>query len=241
MNVTKQSNNREEKAGKHSPVIPWSNIQTVLLDMDGTLLDLNFDNTFFRETVPQAVAKQRGIPVAEARQLLHSRYKQVEGTLAWYDLDYWSRELAMDIPQLKQEVIHLIRPHPQTMAFLQQLHKMGKEVHLVTNAHPHSLALKFHHTTIGTHLTSVITSHTIGIPKENTTFWLKLSKNIEFDKKKTLLVDDSEPVLLAAEQYGIAYLRHIAAPSSTQHAVFSKHFISVIELGHLMPHPLPTE
>ena len=28
-------------------LVPWDTIDTVLLDMDGTLLDLNYDNQFF--------------------------------------------------------------------------------------------------------------------------------------------------------------------------------------------------
>ncbi|MCP4043692.1 MAG: haloacid dehalogenase, partial [Gammaproteobacteria bacterium] len=34
------------------PVINWNSIHTVLLDMDGTLLDLHFDNQFWLEHVP---------------------------------------------------------------------------------------------------------------------------------------------------------------------------------------------
>lgn len=33
-------------------MIAWKEIDTVLLDMDGTLLDLNFDNHFWKEFVP---------------------------------------------------------------------------------------------------------------------------------------------------------------------------------------------
>ena len=38
-----------------SPELDWTSIDTVLLDMDGTLLDLRFDNWFWQEHVPDAL------------------------------------------------------------------------------------------------------------------------------------------------------------------------------------------
>lgn len=38
----------------------WDEIESVLLDMDGTLLDLNYDNRVWNELVPAAFAQQRG-------------------------------------------------------------------------------------------------------------------------------------------------------------------------------------
>ena len=217
------------------PDLPWTVIHTVLLDMDGTLLDLHFDNTFFRETVPQALARKRAMSVAEAARSLQEIYRSVEGTLDWYDLDYWSRTLGMDIPLLKEEVVHLIRAHPHTLDVLRTLQQLKKPTHLVTNAHARSLALKLRHTPIGDYLTSVISSHTLGIPKENPDFWPLLQKQLGFAKAHTLLVDDSEPVLMAAKTYGLGFLCHIAAPSSTQQPAHSTHFASVLDLGTLLP------
>ncbi|MEO5363724.1 MAG: GMP/IMP nucleotidase [Magnetococcus sp. DMHC-8] len=215
--------------------LPWSAIHTVLLDMDGTLLDLHFDNTFFRETVPRALARQRRITLPEAQHFLHETYRAVEGTLAWYDLDYWSRVLEMDIPLLKEEVAHLIRVHPHTLDFLQALQTMGKPTHLVTNAHAHSLALKLRRTPIGSCFASVISSHDLGHPKEDPAFWPLLAGRLGFDNASTLLVDDSEAVLRAAQGFGLGFLRHIAAPSSTQPPRLSEQFPSVLDLAALLP------
>lgn len=219
------------------PTLPWASISTVLLDMDGTLLDLHFDNVFFREMVPQALADRERISLGEARRAVYAAYQEVEGTLAWYDLNHWSRVLDMDILRLKHALLYLIRPHPQAMDFLCAVRRTGKPIHLVTNAHPDALALKLHHTPIGSCLDSLTSSHDLGHPKENPRFWPYLHEKLGFDKHDTLLVDDSEPVLMAAHGFGLGHLRHIAAPSSMLPPAHSCHFPSVVHIGALTPQP----
>jgi 5'-nucleotidase len=218
-----------------SPALPWSRIETVLLDMDGTLLDLNFDNVFFLETVPSAFARQTGLSLAIAREQVLATYQKVAGTLAWYDLDHWSRELAMDIPLLKEEVAHLIKVHPHVLTFLQTLKNSRLPTHLVTNAHGRSIDLKMARTPIGDYLDTIVSSHALGHSKEQAGFWSALRETIPFDPDTTLLVDDSEPVLLAAKQYGIRYLRHVSAPSSCHPTKLSRQFISISGFQEIMP------
>ncbi|MBF0455246.1 MAG: GMP/IMP nucleotidase [Magnetococcales bacterium] len=215
--------------------LPWGQIKTVLLDMDGTLLDLNFDNVFFLQTVPQTYARQRGLSFEAAKEQVLATYKKVEGTLAWYDLDHWSRALGMDIPLLKEEVAHLIQLHPHVLTFLSRLQQQQRPTHLVTNAHGRSIDLKMARTPIGSYLTSVVSSHDLGHAKEQAGFWPALRRTVVFDPETTLLVDDSEAVLAAAQRYGIHHLRHISAPSSQHPQQVSDHFISISHFQEIMP------
>lgn len=90
------------------PTLPWSAIDTVLLDMDGTLLDLHFDNHFWLEHLPQRYAERNGLSRAEADAVLEPLFREHAGQLNWYCLDFWSRELDLSIRELKHEVAHLI-------------------------------------------------------------------------------------------------------------------------------------
>jgi HAD superfamily hydrolase (TIGR01509 family) len=195
-------------------LIDWRNVLTVFLDMDGTLLDLYYDNHFWREHVPLRYAEKHGISHDHARQELAVRYKHWAGTLEWYCVDFWSRELDMDIPALKEEVAHLIAIHPDVPEFLAAARAAGKRVTLVTNAHRKSLDLKMRKTGLEVYFDALHTSHDIGKAKETSGFWAELREHEPFDPNSTLLVDDSLPVLRSARDYGIANLLAVRFPDT---------------------------
>ena len=218
----------------HQLTIDWSGIDTVLLDMDGTLLDLHFDNYFWREHLPRAYAQRRGIALEKARSRLYPYFEAQEGTMNWYCVDYWSRELDMDIALLKEEVAHLIAVHPRVIDFLKFLRKMEKRRVLVTNAHHKSLALKMKHTPLGAHLDKIVCAHDLGLPKENAAFWKRLHRVMSFDPATTLLIDDNLQVLDSAARHGIAHLVAVARPDSRQPVRPTGNFSAVANLGQLI-------
>ena len=195
-------------------MIDWQRIDTVFLDMDGTLLDLHFDNHFWREHMPRRYAEYHGLDEAIARERLHQHYERHVGTLNWYCIDFWSSELALDIVQLKEEVVHLIAVRPDVPAFLNALRESGRRVVMVTNAHPKSLGLKMRETRLDAWFDALISSHQIGLPKEHPDFWQLLQGVEPFDPARTLFVDDSLPVLESARAYGIAHLLAVCNPDS---------------------------
>lgn len=196
------------------PAPDWSRIRTVFLDMDGTLLDLHFDNHFWLEHLPRRYAQEHGIGVGEAKRRLYPRFKEVEGTLAWYCLDHWSRELGLDIVALKHEVAHLIDVHGHVPEFLDALRRAGKRVVLLTNAHGASISLKLDYTGIEGHFDRVISSHALGLAKEEPGFWARLNAVEPYVPAATLMVDDNLSVLAAARDYGVGYLLAIREPDS---------------------------
>jgi 5'-nucleotidase len=216
-------------------MLTWNRIDTVLLDMDGTLLDLNYDHQFWHEHVPLRLAEKSGSTVEAARLALAERYRRVEGTLDWYCVDYWSRELGLDIAQLKGEIQHLIAVHPHAVDFLTAVRSLGKRVMLVTNAHGKALKLKLGCTGIESHFDGIVCSHDFGAPKEDSRFWERLQQRHPFDKTSTLFVDDSLPVLRAAKSYGIAHLRAVRRPSSTAPNKDVGEFAAIDDFRDIMP------
>jgi HAD superfamily hydrolase (TIGR01509 family) len=215
----------------------WNDIDTVLLDMDGTLLDRHFDDHFWLEHVPKRYATKHRIPLDEAKSLLYSRFRSQENTLNWTDLDYWSEQLGLDIPLLKEEVDHLIAVHPFVVEFLLFLKQHRKEIYLVTNAHSKTLDLKLRKTRIGPYFSGIISAHELGLPKEDEAFWPALRKRIPYHPERTLLGEDSETNLATAASYGIGYLVYVSRFSSAVKPEASERFTSIQYFSQLIPTP----
>ncbi|HEY9544556.1 MAG TPA: GMP/IMP nucleotidase [Solimonas sp.] len=195
-------------------LVNWQTADWVLLDMDGTVLDLAFDNYFWRELVPQRYALKHGLSLDAARAELAPRFSAVQHTLPWYCTDYWSDETGLDMASLKREIRDRITPIPGVEEFLRRVQRSGRHLWIVTNAHRDSWQLKLEHTGFRHYFERVISSHDFGYPKEDLRFWEAMRSAHDFDPQRSLFVDDSMPVLSSAEAYGIAQVIGIRKPDS---------------------------
>lgn len=214
--------------------VVWEKIHTVFLDMDGTLLDRHYDDFFWQHFVPENYADNNQIEFEEAQKKLLEKFKQKEGTLEWTDLDFWSKELSLDIPAMKIEISHLIKVHPYVIRFLKYCREKGKKIYLITNAHKKTLLIKMNKTLLEGYFDKIVCSQEIGIAKENPEFWNRLAAKIDFDRESTLLADDTECVLESAAAYGIENLIYVARPSSTAPINYSRRFPSIMYFKELM-------
>ncbi|MGH8485230.1 MAG: GMP/IMP nucleotidase [Pseudomonas sp.] len=216
------------------PVLAWSTIDTVLLDMDGTLLDLHFDNHFWLEHLPQRYADLHGISRAMAELELQPLFEQNAGTLNWYCLDFWSRELNLPIRELKLETAHLIALRPDADTFLQAIKQAGKRVILITNAHRDSLSLKLEKVELAPYFERLISSHDYGFPKENPQFWEALQADIGFAPERSLFIDDTLSILRSARDFGVAHLLAVRQPDSRKGPRDTEEFAAVEDYRALL-------
>ncbi|QMU62757.1 MAG: GMP/IMP nucleotidase [Gammaproteobacteria bacterium] len=213
----------------------WKSITAVFLDMDGTLLDLYFDNYFWHEHVPLRFSEKHAIELHAAKQHLLTRYKSKSGTLDWYCVDFWANELDLDIVALKREVSKHIQIFPNVEKFLKKLKLHKKYIAMVTNAHRKSIAVKMDHLDLEGYFDKVISSHDYGHAKEEQEFWHTLMHEEPFDPATTLFIDDNLAVLAAAEAYGIQHLLSIQKPDSSQPLQDTLHYRALSDFDEIMP------
>jgi putative hydrolase of the HAD superfamily len=152
----------------------------------------------------------------------------------WYCIDYWSRELGLNIGDLKRELEHLISIHPHVAEFLQTLSNTGRRVALLTNAHQQVIELKMASTGLAHHFDHLICSHAFRVPKEDPRFWPRLAEQDPFDPQTTLFVDDSLPVLRAARGFGIRFLRAVSAPDTRSPPRQTDEFTAIESFSELL-------
>jgi HAD superfamily hydrolase (TIGR01509 family) len=225
---------QKSEIARIASLLKTKEISYILLDMDGTLLDKYFDDYFWGHLVPEKYAEKHKLTFGKAKEELFSKYRSQEGTLNWTDVDYWSRELKLDIIALKEQIRHLIEVHPHVEDFLREMRHRKKHIWIVTNAHYKVLSMKLKKTELGKYLDGAITSFDMGIPKEYLEFWERAQKRIGFKKEKTLFIDDTIDVLRTASRFGIKYLIHKAKANSKVEPVPSSEFISINDFSELL-------
>ncbi len=214
--------------------LPWRDIDTVLLDMDGTLLDLHYDNHFWLEHLPQRYAELHGISRAMADLELTPLFENNAGQLKWYCLDFWSSELAIPVRELKLETAHLIALRPDADTFLAAIKQAGKRVILITNAHRDSLSLKLERIELAPYFERLISSHDYGFPKESPQFWDALQADIDFDPSRSLFIDDTLPILRSARAFGVGHLLAVKQPDSKKGPKDTEEFAALEDYRELL-------
>lgn len=208
-------------------------VDLVLLDMDGTLLDLHYDTHFWMKSVPQAYASKHGYSIHQAEKHVYAQCEKVFGTLSWYCYDYWSQVLGLDIHQLQHKSKHKIQWREDTLWFLKELKLLNKKVVILTNAHPSGIALKHEQTQLLSYVDVVISSHDVGHAKESGHFWDVVREQLNADFSRALFIDDSERILAVAQSSGVNHLVGINKPDSEKPVQLMQQFPTIRQFNEL--------
>lgn len=196
--------------------IDWQTIDDVLLDMDGTLLDLNYDATFWLKTVYSIVASFTGESGTVIRDRFQKELKKHEGTLAWYCTDRWAEFFGIDLIEAKKQVAHLIRYRPHAKQFLEALRPLPLRTIIATNAHPDVIQLKLDVVPLNTLVDGIVSSHQYGVAKEHPNFWTALFDEYSINPNRAVFMDDSPRVLDAADRAGVREIVEIRHPNLSE-------------------------
>ncbi len=207
---------------------------TLMLDMDGTLLDLAYDNYMWLEHIPAAYARQNDMTEDEARGQLYAIMKRLEGKLNWYCLEHWSDALNLDVVALHRAENKRIGFLPGAKDFLKTVSDHDVRLLMVTNSHQHTLDIKTEVTGIVEFFDVIYTSHALGHAKEDQPFWHALQDIEGFDRRKTAFIDDNVSVLQSARDYGVEMLRHVTRPDSRRPARHHNEFIGISGVAELL-------
>jgi 5'-nucleotidase len=208
-------------------------IDAVLLDMDGTLLDLHYDNHFWLQFIPQQYALKHKISIEEAKHHVYDQCDKVIGSLSWYCYDYWSDTLGLDIHDLQHKTKHKIQLRSDTLWFLEKLKQANIPTYILTNAHRSSVALKMQRTELTPYFNKIISSHDYQAAKENMHFWSAVKDELKVDFSRCLFIDDSEKILRVAANAGVGFLRGIATPDSEKPAQEMQDFKTIKHFSEL--------
>lgn len=205
----------------------WDQIQTVMIDMDGTLIDLCFDHVIWNHALPQQLAQKRGISPKEAHDLLYSEYRP-PFPIDFYSIDAWARKTGLDLMQIHKDTSHLLQYRPGAIQFLEFLKARKLRVVIATNCHPKSFELKDSILNIRSKVDAVYSSADFGVAKDEVEYWDCVEQIESFPRSHTLFIDDAQPILDTGWEAGIGHLMTIKQPNCLIPAV-STFFHPVID------------
>lgn len=195
-------------------MLNWNAIDTVLFDLDGTLIDLHLDAYFWTELVPKVYAEKYQLSAYESQQQLHRLYKEIEHSMQWYDVDHWAVQLQLPIRDMLRKHAMNTQVRSGVYPLLRRLREMGKQLIILTDSHPFSMQVKMDNCELSDYFDHLVSSHQFQKPKMHSELWHILYQTYQLNPNRTLLLDDLETVLDQAKQNGLAYTIGIEKPHS---------------------------
>ena len=170
----------------------FKDIECLLIDMDGVILDNAYDNDFWQNQIPEVIADSKGIGFDDAKRLAIQIFNYKKNTKDWYDVDYWSNMLNIDIEAQKrsEKSFSRISLYDGVIDTLNVLKNKTKMI-LITNAHRKTLNIKLEKYNLTPYFDEMVCAHELHYVKEDIQLWYMLRSKYRLDYEKTLLVEDT--------------------------------------------------
>ena len=170
----------------------FKDIECLLIDMDGVILDNAYDNDFWQNQIPEVIADSKGIAFDDAKRLAIQIFNYKKNTKDWYDVDYWSNMLSIDIEAQKrsEKSFSKISLYDGVIDTLSALKNKTKMI-LITNAHRKTLNIKLEKYNLTPYFDEMVCAHELNYVKEDIQLWYMLRSKYRLDYEKTLLVEDT--------------------------------------------------
>lgn len=110
-------------------------IQVVSFDVDGTLVDQEFNDLIWKHEIPASVCQHRGWTLDKAKEFCISEYQKVgEHDLRWYDIEYWLERFKIKTPALDilRKWEESIVVYPDVLPTLDKLRGEGIKTIIIT-------------------------------------------------------------------------------------------------------------
>jgi len=101
-------------------------LEIISFDLDGTLVDLEYNDLIWFKEIPELVAKKKKISFEKSLKLIHEEYTKLgEHDLNWYDINYWISYFGIEISPNKifEKYEPQVKIYPEVIPLLEELKK----------------------------------------------------------------------------------------------------------------------
>ena len=189
--------------------------ECLLFDMDGVVLDNTYDNNFWQNQIPSVLSSKKNISFDDAKRLAIQIFNYKKNSKDWYDIDYWSNMLGINIEEQKraEESYEKIKLYDGAIECLKEL-KRSYQMILITNAHRKTLRIKLEKYDLSPYFDEMICSHELNYVKEDLQLWHILRVKFNLDYNKTVLVEDTLKNIEVGLSSGISSAIYLGNESS---------------------------